>query len=142
MDRAAVDLEACAGEFLCEFYPRLAATVDRYVQDPIRIRRPFDDRLEQQPTLCKRRERAICRTYCLRSRHVEGAQGRALAARRGPSRGFVTPRAPQSYAWCVDEDTQLKTKIATEDWQASREFVEHAVVGAQRLRATARNAYR
>ena len=46
--------------------------------------------------------------------------------------------AVQSYVWYVDKKTRLRTTIPTEDWRESREFVERAVVGAQRLRAIAR----
>jgi hypothetical protein len=46
--------------------------------------------------------------------------------------------AVQSYAWYVDKETRLRTTIPKEDWEASREFVERVVRGAQRLRAIAR----
>jgi hypothetical protein len=46
--------------------------------------------------------------------------------------------AVQSYVWYVDKEIRLKTTIDTEDWHENREFVERAVVGAQRLRAIAR----
>ena len=46
--------------------------------------------------------------------------------------------AVQSYVWYVDNETRLRTTIDVEDWHATREFVERAVVGAQRLRAIAR----
>jgi hypothetical protein len=46
--------------------------------------------------------------------------------------------AVQSYVWYVDKDVRLRTKIDVEDWHATREFVEPAVVSAQRLRAIAR----
>jgi hypothetical protein len=46
--------------------------------------------------------------------------------------------AAQSYVWYVDKDVRLRTKIDVEDWHATREFVEPAVVSAQRLRAIAR----
>lgn len=45
--------------------------------------------------------------------------------------------AVQSYVWYVDKEIRLRTTIDPEDWQASREFVERAVLGAQRLRAIA-----
>jgi hypothetical protein len=46
--------------------------------------------------------------------------------------------AVQSYVLCVDKRIRLKTTIPEEAWPAAREFVERAVVGAQRLRAMAR----
>jgi hypothetical protein len=46
--------------------------------------------------------------------------------------------AVQSFVLCVDKKTRLKTTIPEEAWPAAREFVERAVVGAQRLRAMAR----
>jgi hypothetical protein len=46
--------------------------------------------------------------------------------------------AVQSYVWYVDNETRLRTTIPRENWDESREFVERAVVGAQRLRAIAR----
>ena len=46
--------------------------------------------------------------------------------------------AVRSFVWYVDQDTRLSTTIDVEDWHATREFVERAVVGAQRLRAIAR----
>lgn len=45
--------------------------------------------------------------------------------------------AVQSLVFYVDKDVRLRTTIDTEDWHASREFVERALVGAQRLRAIA-----
>lgn len=48
--------------------------------------------------------------------------------------------AVQSYVLCVDKKIRLKTTISEEAWPAAREFVERAVVGAQRLRAMARAA--
>ncbi|MCV7169192.1 hypothetical protein H7I41_04545, partial [Mycobacterium manitobense] len=46
--------------------------------------------------------------------------------------------AVQSYAWYVDRDTRLRASISEEQWHASREFVESAVIRAQELRALAR----
>jgi hypothetical protein len=46
--------------------------------------------------------------------------------------------AVQSYVLCVDKRIRLETTIPEEAWPAAREFVERAVVGAQRLRAMAR----
>jgi hypothetical protein len=46
--------------------------------------------------------------------------------------------AAQSYVWYVDNETRFRTTIPKEKWDESREFVERAVVGAQRLRAIAR----
>jgi hypothetical protein len=46
--------------------------------------------------------------------------------------------AVQSLVWYVDKETRLKTTISTEEWRESREFIERAVVGAQKLRAIAR----
>jgi hypothetical protein len=46
--------------------------------------------------------------------------------------------AVQSYVWYVDKNVRRRTTIDEEDWHTSREFVERAVVGAQRLRAIAR----
>ena len=37
--------------------------------------------------------------------------------------------AVQSYVWYVDKETRLRTTIDVEDWHATREFVECAVVG-------------
>ncbi len=46
--------------------------------------------------------------------------------------------AVQSYVWYVDNETRLRTTIPREEWEENREFIERAVVGAQRLRAVAR----
>lgn len=46
--------------------------------------------------------------------------------------------AVQSLVWYVDKDTRLRTRITTEEWQESREYIEPAVICAQRLRAVAR----
>lgn len=46
--------------------------------------------------------------------------------------------AVQSYVWYVDREIRLRATIDDEDWHASREFIERAVVGAQQLRALAR----
>jgi hypothetical protein len=48
--------------------------------------------------------------------------------------------AVQSYVLCVKKEIRVKTTIPEEAWPAAREFVERAVVGAQRLRAMARAA--
>jgi hypothetical protein len=46
--------------------------------------------------------------------------------------------AVQSYVLCVDKRIRAKTTVPEEAWPAAREFVERAVIGAQRLRAMAR----
>ncbi|MCV7359541.1 hypothetical protein [Mycolicibacterium fluoranthenivorans] len=46
--------------------------------------------------------------------------------------------AVQSYVWYVDKEVRLRATIDDEDWHASREFIERAVIGAQQLRALAR----
>jgi hypothetical protein len=46
--------------------------------------------------------------------------------------------AVQSFVWYVDRDVRLRTKIDVDDWQATRGFIEPAVIAAQRLRAIAR----
>ncbi|PJK21011.1 hypothetical protein [Mycolicibacterium goodii] len=46
--------------------------------------------------------------------------------------------AVQSLVWYVDKKTRLRTAISEEEWQDIREYVEPAVVAAQRLRSVAR----
>lgn len=46
--------------------------------------------------------------------------------------------AVQSFVWYVDKDVRLRTKIDVDDWHATREFIEPAIIAAQRLRAIAR----
>lgn len=46
--------------------------------------------------------------------------------------------AVQSLVWYVDKRTRLRTTISDEEWKNIREFVEPAVVAAQRLSAVAR----
>jgi hypothetical protein len=48
--------------------------------------------------------------------------------------------AVQSYVLCVDKAIRVRTTIPDEAWPAMRDFVERAVVGAQRLSAMARAA--
>jgi len=48
--------------------------------------------------------------------------------------------AVQSLVWYVDKDTRLRTTISKEEWHKNREFIERAVVAAQKLRAIARAA--
>jgi len=46
--------------------------------------------------------------------------------------------AVQSLVWYVAKDTRLRTTISPEEWHENREFIERAVVAAQKLRAIAR----
>lgn len=46
--------------------------------------------------------------------------------------------AVQSLVWYVDKDTRLRTTISPDEWHENREFIERAVVAAQKLRAIAR----
>lgn len=45
--------------------------------------------------------------------------------------------AVQSYVWYVDKSIRLRSTITPEEWEDSRESVEPAVLGAQRLRSIA-----
>lgn len=45
--------------------------------------------------------------------------------------------AVQSFAWYVNKETRLRTKISQAEWYENREFFERAVVAAGRLRAIA-----
>lgn len=45
--------------------------------------------------------------------------------------------AVQSMVWYVNKDVRLRTTMDVEDWKAASEFIEPAVLGAQRLRAIA-----